>query len=209
MQIVGALLAVAGVAIALPGGGDGGYSPGHNPVKQECVTSSTCKAVYHSSTKTVPYQETKTITKTEYKPHVYTTKVPKVYTETQYVDKEYHITKTIPITKTVTVPDHSTTVVCKTSTVSFDRTSCITTWEHSTCPQTTKVPKTHVKSTYHENKVTTSTPCPYTTTEVKKTWSTSVCKSTSHKCETSTHCTEKHGYPTQPPKYEPEAKPTY
>lgn len=80
MQIVGALLVAAGVAVALPGGGDGGYSP----KKQECVTSSTCKAVYHTTTKTVPYQETKTITKTEYKPHVYTTKVPKVYTETTY-----------------------------------------------------------------------------------------------------------------------------
>lgn len=81
MQIIGAVLAIAGVVAALPGGGDGGYPYGGG---DNCHTSSTCKASYFTTTKNVPYKETKTVTKTEYKPSVYTTNVHKAYTTTAY-----------------------------------------------------------------------------------------------------------------------------
>ncbi|KAI5360580.1 hypothetical protein Slin15195_G084990 [Septoria linicola] len=194
MQITGALLAVVGIAAALPGGGEG-----YSPTKPDCYTSSTCKAYYHTTTKTIPYHATHTITKTEYKPHYYTTKAPKVYTETTYIPQEYNVTKTIPITKTITIPDYSTTVVCKTSTVNFNRTSVTTKQSYSTCPETKKVPATTIKSTWYEHKVTTSTPCPYTTVEKKETYSTTVCTESSSKCETTSSCKNKAVYPTQPP----------
>lgn len=82
MQIIGAVLAIAGIAAAMPGGGPPAYNGGGGG--GDCHTTSTCKASYFTTTKKIPHQNTMTVTKTEYKPMTYTTKVPKVYTTTAY-----------------------------------------------------------------------------------------------------------------------------
>lgn len=92
MQIITAILAIAGAAAALPGGGQGdnSYPPSYGngdpnaysgPV---CVTKSTCNAVYFTTTKQMPYKDTVTVTKTAYKPKVFTTYVPNAYVTTKY-----------------------------------------------------------------------------------------------------------------------------
>ncbi|KXT03355.1 hypothetical protein AC578_3972 [Pseudocercospora eumusae] len=82
------ILAIAGIAAALPNGGgepaygDGGYG------KPDCITKSTCKAVYHTKTKTVPYQSTKTLTVTKYTPVTYTSEEKQYITMTEYIFSE-------------------------------------------------------------------------------------------------------------------------
>ena len=91
MQIIAPILAVAGIAAAMPG--DPGYKPkepsyqppnAYSPPEKHCITSSTCSASYHTTTKWVPYEKTKTVTLTSYTPKVYSTKVEKNYTVTNY-----------------------------------------------------------------------------------------------------------------------------
>lgn len=71
MHIIAAALALSGLAAAFPGA-------------QECHTTKTCKAIYHTQTNTIPYEAVKTVTVTEYSPVTKTTSVPSAYTVTSY-----------------------------------------------------------------------------------------------------------------------------
>ncbi|KAL9529783.1 hypothetical protein SMMN14_06636 [Sphaerulina musiva] len=224
MQIITAILAIAGAAAALPGGGQGdnSYPPSYGngdpnaysgPV---CVTKSTCNAVYFTTTKQMPYKDTVTVTKTAYKPKVFTTYVPNAYVTTKYLPSAYTVTKHVPVVKTVTVPDHSTKVVCKTITIPFNRTSTHATYQASLFQETTQVPKTAIISSYVPKVVTKKSAFAYKTVITNNRYSASVCTESSSTCSYATSCSaqasssHKNVYPaSDPPVYQPPSKPTY
>ena len=69
MQYSAVILAVAGLAAAVPNFPYGGYGGDKQP---QCYTTETCQPWYQTTTKTVPYSDVKTKTITDYQSYTTT-----------------------------------------------------------------------------------------------------------------------------------------
>ncbi|EME78915.1 uncharacterized protein MYCFIDRAFT_178997 [Pseudocercospora fijiensis CIRAD86] len=208
MQFFVPLLAITGIAAALPnGGGEPAYGNGYS--KPDCITKSTCSAVYHTKTKTVPYQHTKTLTVTKYTPFSYTSEEKQYITLTDFGD----LNGPLMLTR-ADFPQ-----LCHGPPPSPSQSSTLMWSARPTTPPTTRPPaslprlkatsltatQTHID--FHIDRARLK-PCPVTTTSVCTESSTTVCTETSKECHPYTTCaSSEKGYPTHEPKYEP--KPQY
>lgn len=115
MQFTVALLAVAGLAAALPSDGYGypGQKAPYGPA-QDCHTSSTCKAVYKTITTDVPSQATATVVKTVTEAVTKTEQEVKKLTVTKPVVEVKTVTQTV--TKSIPYDAFKVTTICETKT---------------------------------------------------------------------------------------------
>lgn len=82
MQFLSTILALAGIAAALPTASDSYEST--SAACTNFVTSSMCLPVYQPYVSTVSYNAVQTVTVTEYQPATTTTEVKSYYTVTSY-----------------------------------------------------------------------------------------------------------------------------
>lgn len=209
MQFTVALLAVAGLAAALPD--NYGYGAPKSPYQPEkdCQTSSTCKAVYKTITTDVPSQATSTVVKTVTEAVTKTTNVPEKVTVTKLIPSTYVETKTVTKTNTIPYDAFKVTTICETKTIPYKamKTSVVTDVESKPCTST--LTKNIVTETQHPKIYTTSLPVEKKVVTVINTKSQTIITKTENECSTATSC--KPNKPTMPVKTSTasESKATY